>query len=117
MALLDIHRDAAPPEEYLAEVNGEKVARVMLVVGRYNPGWSTNDTFAKQIKAEVDSRYPGLIKGIFYARGTYNQDLAPRSLLIEAGTHTLPKDLAQKGISELVAAAAPVIHPCARREG
>lgn len=116
VALLDVHRDATPPETYLKEVEGKKVARIMLVVGRYNPRKKTNDSFAKEIKAAVDKRYPGLIKGIFYARGTYNQDLAPRSILMEVGTHTLARELAEEAVRMFALAAAPVIQPYATAE-
>ena len=43
--------------------------------------------------------YPGLVKGIFYARGNYNQDLSPLNLLLEAGAHTNSRDAAIRGIS------------------
>lgn len=36
--------------------------------------------------------YPKLIKDIYMGKGTYNQDLAPRSVLLEFGTHTLSKE-------------------------
>ena len=47
-----------------------------------------NMDFAKQMKAYYDEVQPGLIKGIFKAKGNYNQDLGPRTILIEVGTHT-----------------------------
>ena len=47
---------------------------------------------AKQIKAVGDKLYPKLIKDIYMGKGTYNQDLAPRSVLLEFGTHTLSKE-------------------------
>ncbi|WP_408955930.1 stage II sporulation protein P [Natroniella sp. ANB-PHB2] len=93
--ILDVHRDGVPdPEEYLTTINGEEVAQVRLVVGRQNPGMEANDEFAKQIKAVADELYPGLIKDIFYADGTYNQDLSPRAMLLEFGTHTLSREQA-----------------------
>ncbi|MCK8817755.1 stage II sporulation protein P [Natroniella sulfidigena] len=93
--ILDIHRDGVPdPEEYITTIDGEEVAQVRLVVGRQNPGMEANDEFAKQIKAVADEQYPGLIKDIFYADGTYNQDLSPRSMLLEFGTHTLSREQA-----------------------
>ena len=96
-AVFDVHRDAIPrPEEYLKEVNGEKVSQVRLVVGRQNPNREPNDKMAKRLKAVADEKYPGLIKGIFYAKGKYNQDLSPKALLLEFGTHVTQKDQAQK---------------------
>lgn len=94
-AIFDVHRDAIPrKEEYLKEVNGQLISQVRLVVGRQNPNQSVNDQFAKSLKAVADEHYPGLIKGIFYGRGNYNQQFAPRSLLLEFGTHVTTKEQA-----------------------
>lgn len=93
-AIIDIHRDSAPPRAYYTEINSIPTARVMLVVGRQNPHKRTNLKFARQIKAKADQLYPGLVRGIFIARGNYNQDLYPTSVLIELGSDTLPRDMA-----------------------
>ncbi len=96
-ALLDIHRDGVPrASEYVTEINGEKTARIRLVVGRQNPQMKVNSEFAKYLKAAADKTYPGLMKGILYAKGKYNQDLSPRSVILEFGTHVIPKELAIK---------------------
>ena len=71
--------------------------QIRLVVGRQNQNMQANLDFAKQIKAYYDEKKPGLIKGIFMAKGNYNQDLAPRSILIEVGTHTNSLEAAQNG--------------------
>lgn len=86
-AVLDVHRDAVPPSQYTGEVNGKKMVLVQLVVGRQNPNMAANKQFAQEIKAATDKENPGLVKGIFFARSGYNQDLSPRNLLIEVGTH------------------------------
>ncbi|MTI61106.1 MAG: stage II sporulation protein P [Firmicutes bacterium] len=87
-AIFDLHRDAIPQaHEYLAKINGQLISQVRLVVGRQNPNLSVNDNFAKQLKAVCDEKYPGLIKGIFYGSGNYNQQLSTHSLLLEFGTH------------------------------
>jgi len=96
-AVFDVHRDAVPPEYYLSRVSGQKLAQVRLVVGRQNPNQQVNDNFAKQLKAVADKIHPGLVKGIFYGHGGYNQDLAPRSMLLEVGTHTVSKQDAEEG--------------------
>lgn len=71
------------------------VSQVRLVVGRQNPNRSVNDKFARQLKAITDQKYPGLVKGIFYGQGNYNQTIAPHSLLLEFGTHVTTKEQAQ----------------------
>lgn len=99
-ALLDVHRDAGGgPESYSTTVNGDRVSQIRLVVGRQNPNMSSNKQFAQEIKAVTDKQYPGLIKGIFFARGGYNQDLNPRNLLLEVGTDTSTRADAAEGAS------------------
>ena len=35
--MVDIHRDAVPPDVYQAEVEGKEVTKIKLVVGKQNP--------------------------------------------------------------------------------
>lgn len=86
--LIDVHRDATPPEVYEAEIDGEPITKVRLVVGRQNQNREANLEYAKRIKAVGDKMYPGMIEGIFDARGNYNQDLGPKTILLEFGAHT-----------------------------
>ena len=95
-ALLDIHRDAVPAEQYETKVDGEDISKVRLFVGRSNQNAAENKAFAQQIKAEADREYPGLVKDIFIGKGNYNQDLSPNSLLLEFGTHEIEKEKAQE---------------------
>ncbi len=95
-ALLDIHRDAVPAEQYEAEVDGEDISKVRLFVGRNNQNAAENKAFARQIKKVADEKYPGLIKDIFIGRGNYNQELYPHALLLEFGTHEIEKKKAQE---------------------
>ena len=48
---------------------------------------------SKKLKAIADDRYPGLIKDIYIGKGNYNQDLYPRAILLEFGTHEMEKAL------------------------
>ena len=92
-AIFDVHRDGIPdPDEYAVTIGGRAVSKVRLLVGRGNQNMESNRDFAAQIKAVADKVYPGLIKDIYMGKGTYNQDLAPRSLLFECGTYTLEKE-------------------------
>lgn len=97
-AVIDVHRDGVPAEEYQGNVNGQPLAKVQLVVGRQNPQVNNISNFAKQLKATTDKKHPGLIKGIFYGKGGYNQDIHPRSILIEAGTYTNSRFKAEDGV-------------------
>ena len=93
-ALFDIHRDAIPAEQYETEIDGEAASKVRLFVGRSNPNADANRAFAEKLKAQADSKYPGLIKDIFIGKGNYNQELYPQALLLEFGTHEIDKDRA-----------------------
>ncbi len=106
--ILDVHRDAVPAEQYDANVNGEKVTKVKLVVGKQNPNNNANLEFAKQIKAAMDKKAPGLSNGIFIGKGDFNQDLSPRAILIEVGTHNNSKAEAEEGV-RMFAEALPII--------
>ena len=98
-AVFDVHRDAAPQSAYAIELGDEWVTRVMFVVGRQNQNLGINRKYAQSLKAIADDLYPGLVRGIFYGRGNYNQDLSPLSLLLEVGAHTNSRPAAERGIS------------------
>jgi len=87
VTMLDIHRDAVPAGIYRTEVNGEPVTKVRLVVGRQNQNRQANLEYAKRIKAVADKKLPGIIQDIFFAKGNYNQDIGPRMMLLEFGSH------------------------------
>jgi len=108
--LLDVHRDAVPREEYATEINGQGVTKVQLVVGRENPNFDACNQFAKQIKKVVDQKHPGFIKGIFYGKGKYNQDLTPRMLLVEFGTNTNSRESAERAAQIFAASAKDAIY-------
>lgn len=108
VALFDIHRDSAPLSAYKATINGKDAARILLVVGRQNQNRATTMNYAKSLKAACDSKYRGLVRGIFIAHGNYNQDLNPRAMLIEIGTQYNRREAAEYSIS-LFADAIPAV--------
>lgn len=90
VTLIDVHRDAIPdPNIYKTDVNGQSAAKVRIVTGKQNQNRTSNFEYAKAIKAHADNNYPGIIEGIFWAKGNYNQDIGPRTILLEFGTHVL----------------------------
>ncbi len=109
VALFDIHRDAIPKEEYITTVEGEEITKIRIVVGRSNQNRESNETFAYSIKAAADKQYPGLIKDIFIGEGNYNQELHPKSLLLEFGTYTHMRERALKSTSFLAEIATNVL--------
>lgn len=117
-AIFDIHRDATPPEAYAGIVSNEDVAKVQLVVGRYGATSEQIEEYALQLKASADNVHPGLVKGIFFAKGgDYNQDLHPRAMLVEAGAHTNSREQAERGIAMFADAIPPVLMKKAEASG
>lgn len=101
LALFDVHRDAGPAEAYLKEIDGQEVARCMIVIGRQNPKMQSNLEFARRLKDEANNQYPGLVKGIFMGNADFNQDLFDRALLLEMGTEQTTKEAAIRGATLL----------------
>ncbi|MGN1369839.1 MAG: stage II sporulation protein P [Aristaeellaceae bacterium] len=92
-ALIDIHRDGIPdPASYAVTIGGKPASKIRLLVGRGNQNAEINKEFALTIKAVADHVYPGLIKDIYMGKGTFNQDLLPKSILFECGTYTLERE-------------------------
>lgn len=98
-SLFDIHRDAVPAEEYVETVEGRPTVQLQLVVGGQNQNAQANRNFAESLKKVTDDLYPGLIKGIFLARGNYNQDMLPLAMLVEVGSHENTKEGAQRSMA------------------
>lgn len=107
--LLDVHRDATPPSTYLTKMGNEEITKIQVVVGRQNPNIRANNNFARQIMTSVNRKYPGLIKGIFYGKGKYNQDLGPRAILLEFGSNTTTKPQAERSAQLFAAASKEVL--------
>ncbi len=93
---LDIHRDAIQREDTLvkpvATINGMKTAQLMVIAG-YDDGslnipyWQDNLRFGARLQNEMESRYPGLCRPLFFTGRKYNQHLTNASLLFEIGSH------------------------------
>ncbi len=96
--VFDVHRDAGPSRTYAEKVQGKWVTQIRLVVGRQNPQIKGPLSFAKELKAIADEMHPGLVKGIFFGRDAYNQDLSPNSMLLEVGTEQNAMQSAQRGV-------------------
>lgn len=112
IAVIDVHRDAVPDREfYSTEIDGKSVAKVRIVTGKQNQNRDSNFEFAKAMKAQADEAQPGITEGIFWAKGNYNQDLGPRMILLEFGTHVLTLEEAQAAAeryAEVISASLPV---------
>lgn len=88
--LIDVHRDGLPlgvPKSTII-VKGQRVSRVLVVIGKKNPHWQKNEALAKELMALGEKKYPGLfMPNINYAADArYNQHLSEGALLLEVGT-------------------------------
>ncbi|SIQ82987.1 stage II sporulation protein P [Domibacillus enclensis] len=88
--LLDIHRDSLRKSATTIEKNGETYARLLFVVGTGHAAYEENLSFANDLHEKISAQNPGLSKGILtkdshQGNGVYNQDLAPRSVILEVG--------------------------------
>lgn len=91
-AVLDIHRDALPsdyPDGYTtAEIDGQKVARILLVVGDVsNPYADQNVAFAEALRAKMNDLFPGLSRGIKVQHAALNGHVHPNALLVFIGDY------------------------------
>lgn len=88
--VIDVHRDGTPGLEHSTVIDGERTARVMLVIGTNrmgleHPDWEKNLAFAEKVKAETDRLFPGLSLGIIKADARYNQHLSNQAMIAEMG--------------------------------
>lgn len=102
--LLDIHRDAYNINSWDPEyviIDGEKVARILIVVGKgegykQRGDYKINLAYAEALTKALNEIHPQLAKNVKIKDGRYNQHLCDKALLIEVGHHknTLEEALA-----------------------
>ena len=87
--IFDVHRDNRPREDCITTINGQTVARVLIIVGSDArapfPEWKQNLATARQLDKKMDEMYPGLSLGIRVKEGRYNQYYHTGALLVEVG--------------------------------
>lgn len=104
--ILDIHRDALQTSDgkklaRTSEINGERVAQVMLVAGSNLSGlkhdsWRDNLSFAYALQQHTQGLFPTLFRPINFRSQRFNQHLAPAAIIVEVGSNgnTLDEALA-----------------------
>ena len=95
--VLDVHRDALIGEngtvyKAITEVDGEKTAQVMMIVGtddlgQDHPRWKENLALAIRIQQNLDKQWPTAARPITLRSSRFNQQLTQGSLLVEVGSH------------------------------
>ena len=87
---IDIHRDSVEKSKTTINLNDKNYAKVLFIVGLENENYEANYEFMSKINSLLEERYNGLSKGILQkggvgVNGVYNQDVSPRTILIEIG--------------------------------
>lgn len=87
---IDLHRDSLAHDKTTLTYNDKNYAKVMFLVGLENPNYEGNLDFSTKISDLVNTKIPGLSKGIYEkegegVNGVYNQDFSNRTILIEIG--------------------------------
>ena len=93
--VLDLHRDAvlnADGTQYAptATVDGQKVARLMLVVGTnasgmHHPKWKENLAAAVKLQVLLEQQAPGITRPVLLRAQRFNHDLSTGAMIVEVG--------------------------------
>jgi stage II sporulation protein P len=89
---IDIHRDSIKKSNSTKTIGGKDYARTLFVVGQENPNYQANLDLANKLHKMLNNAYPGLSRGVIKKQGVgvngvYNQDISPKSMLIEVGAY------------------------------
>ena len=87
---IDIHRDSVGKNLTTVKIGDVNYAKILFVIGLDYQGWEKNFQFVSQLNQIIESKYPGLSRGIMKktgmnVNGVYNQDISPNCILIEVG--------------------------------
>lgn len=117
--VLDVHRDGIVRADgtklkVAADINGEKTAQVMFVVGSNASGlahrdWKENLKFAAKIQQQAEAMYPGLMRPINLREERFNQHMTLGSLIIEVGSNGNTLEESVAGAKDVATALASVI--------
>ena len=94
--VFDVHRDSVLLEDKtktrpVTIAEGKTAAQIMTVAGSdemgvYHPDWEKNLNLAAKLQTMLNKEYLGLARAICLRGSSYNQELAPYSLLFEVGS-------------------------------
>jgi len=87
---IDLHRDSSKYDVTTTEINGEKYAKLLFVIGLDNENYEPNLEMAENLKEKINKYNDSLFRGIMKksgkgVNGVYNQDFSPDAILIEVG--------------------------------
>ncbi|TFE01095.1 stage II sporulation protein P [Jeotgalibacillus salarius] len=87
---IDVHRDSLRREATTLNHEGNVYAKVAFVVGGEHEGSADNTKIAEELHKRLNQKVPGISRGVYvkkgeHTNGKFNQDLSPRSVLLELG--------------------------------
>lgn len=88
--IIDLHRDAAAAsatEGKYIEIDGKRVAKFSMVVGRSNENYVELYDFAKKVSGKAAAMYSGFGGAIIEKDYNYNEFVSNKALLLEVGNN------------------------------
>lgn len=88
--IIDLHRDSNSKRDSTIVIDDKSYAKVLFVIGLENDNYNLNLKLTETINNMINSKYPGLSRGIYKKEGplvdgVYNQDLNSKMILLELG--------------------------------
>lgn len=104
--VLDIHRDGVSVFEKSPKIHGQRVAKIVFVVGSNrmglsHPQWRKNYQFAVDMADIVNRRYPGLVGRVIVSDARYNQHLHHHAIIVEVGNQNTRPEEAERSVAYL----------------
>ncbi len=117
--VIDVHRDAMTSDDgtkyrTVAEVNGKRVAQMMLVMstgesGLSHPDWAENLKLAVKLQNAMAKKYPGIMRPINLRKERFNMHATKGSMLVEVGTSANSLSEAIESVKLLGRELAPIL--------
>lgn len=109
---LDVHRDAyASGTTPTVTINGESVARVMLVIGGRSPHAEQNHAFAQRVMERLNKIHPQLCEKVLYVQSSkYNNIEADNCAIVEIGDNNVTVEEASRAATYVALAVSMVIN-------
>lgn len=88
--VIDLHRDAAAAsstEGKYIEIDGKRVAKFSMVVGKQNDNYTELYGFAKKVSEKAESLHKGYGGAIIEQNYRYNEFVSDRAMLLEVGNN------------------------------
>lgn len=104
--VIDVHRDSIVNDDgskykTVCQIDGQKMAQLMLVVGTNAGGlthdnWRQNLNYAVNLQSRIAGQYPALMRSVNLRKQRFNQHARVGSMLLEVGSsgNTLPEAIA-----------------------